>query len=78
MDLRRIKKNIQNRNWEEKTQKQNLNYIKSQLKKFNLPIPKYIKEGKLTSGNINANVNKLVRAIDKQIDYNRQYNHIIN
>ena len=72
MDLRRIKKNIQSRNWEEKTQKQNLNYIKTQLKKFNLPIPKYIKEGKLTLGNINANVNKLVRAIDKQIDYNRQ------
>lgn len=67
MDLRRIKKNIDTRDWTNKSAKQNINYIKTQLKRFGLSIPKYLTSGKITDSQIKANVKRLDRAIEKEL-----------
>lgn len=67
MDLRRIRKNINTRDWSSKSVKQNINYIKTQLKKFGLSLPKYLTSGKINDKQINANVKRLDRAIEKEI-----------
>lgn len=72
MDLNRIKKNIINRDWETKSKKTNIKYIKQKLNQFNLPIPKYLDNGRLTTNEIKSNTNKLLKAIEKQLDINRK------
>ena len=72
MDLNRIKKNIINRDWETKSKKTNIKYIKQKLNQFNLPIPKYLNNGRLTTNEIKSNTNKLLKAIEKQLDINRK------
>ena len=71
MDLNRLKKNIVNRDWSSKTKQSNINYIKGKLKQFGLNIPKYLKQGKLTDKQIQANTNKIQREIEKQLDIKR-------
>ena len=66
MNLNRIKKNIINRNWV--GNKKDTNYLKQKLNQFGLPIPKYIKNGKLNQKQIEIQTNKLLKAIDKQQD----------
>ena len=72
MDLNRIKKNITNRDWGSKSKETNIKYLKQKLKQFNLPVPKYLNNGKLTTNEIKSNTNKLLKAIEKQIDINRK------
>lgn len=82
MDLRRIRKNINTRDWTSKSIKQNVNYIKTQLKRFGLSIPKYLSSGKITDNQIRANVKRLDRAIEKEIyspkikTYDQAYNEL--
>ena len=71
MDLNRLKKNIINRDWSSKTKQSNINYIKGKLKQFGLSVPKYLKQGKLTDKQIQANTNKIQREIEKQLDIKR-------
>ena len=71
MDLNRLKKNIINRDWSNKTKQSNINYIKGKLKQFGLTVPKYLKQGKLTDKQIQANTNKIHREIQKQLDIKR-------
>ena len=72
MNLNRIKKNIINRDWETKSKKTNIKYIKQKLNQFNLPIPNYLNNGSLTTKEIKSNTNKLLKAIEKQLDINRK------
>ena len=72
MDLNRIKKNIINRDWETKSKKTNIKYIKQKLNQFNLPIPNYLNNERLTTKEIKSNTNKLLKAIEKQLDINRK------
>lgn len=72
MNLNRIKKNIINRDWTSKSKETNIRYIKQKLNQFNLPIPKYLNNGRLTTNEINSNTNKLLKAIEKQLDINRK------
>ena len=72
MNLNRIKKNITNRDWNSKSKETNIKYIKQKLNQFNLPIPKYLNNGKLTRNEIKSNTNKLLKAIEKQLDINRK------
>ena len=71
MDLNRLKKNIINRDWSNKSKQSNINYIKGKLKQFGLNIPKYLNQGKLTDKQIQANTNKIQREIEKQLDIKR-------
>ena len=71
MDLNRLKKNIINRDWSNKTKQSNINYIKTKLKQFGLNIPKYLNQGKLSDKQIQANTNKIQREIEKQLDIKR-------
>ena len=71
MDLNRLKKNILNRDWSNKSKKSNINYIKGKLKQFGLSVPKYLKQGKLTDKQIQANTYKIQREIEKQLDIKR-------
>ena len=71
MDLNRLRKNIINRDWGSKTKKTNINYLKSKLKDFGVEIPKYLKDNNLSSKNIAALTNKIIRAIDNQREINR-------
>ena len=68
MDLNRLKKNIINRDWSNKSKKSNINYINGKLKQFGLNIPKYLKQGKFPDKQIQANSNKIQREIEKQLD----------
>ena len=65
MNLNRIKKNITNRDWSSKSKETNIKYIKQKLNQFNLSVPKYLNNGKLTSTQIKSNTNKLLKAIEK-------------
>ena len=71
MDLNRLKKNILNRDWNNKSKQTNINYIKGKLKQFGLAVPKYLNQGKLTDKQIQANTNKIQREIEKQLDIKR-------
>ena len=77
MDLNRLKKNIINRDWSNKTKQSNINYIKGKLKQFGLNVPKYLKQGKLTDKQIQANTNKIQREIERIQDVNRKQANII-
>ena len=72
MNLNRIKKNITNRDWSSKSKETNIKYIKQKLNQFNLSVPKYLNNGKLSSTQIKSNTNKLLKAIEKQLDINRK------
>ena len=72
MNLNRIKKNITNRDWGSKSKETNIKYIKQKLRQFNLSVPKYLNNGRLTTKEIKSNTNKLLKAIEKQIDINRK------
>ena len=67
MNLNRIKKNITNRDWSSKSKETNIKYLKQKLNQFNLPVPKYLNNGKLTRNEIKSNTNKLLKAIEKQL-----------
>ena len=71
MDLNRLKKNILNRDWSNKSKQSNINYIKGKLKQFGLNVPKYLNQGKLTDKQIQANTNRIQREIEKQLDIKR-------
>ena len=71
MDLNRLKKNIINRDWSNKTKQSNINYIIGKVKQFGLAVPKYLNKGKLTDKQIQANTNKIQREIEKQLDIKR-------
>ena len=72
MNLNRIKKNITNRDWSSKSKETNIKYIKQKLNQFNLSVPKYLNNGKLSSTQIKSNTNKLLKAIENQLDINRK------
>ena len=72
MNLNRIKKNIINRDWSSKSKETNIKYIKQKLNQFNLSVPKYLNNGKLSSTQIKSNTNKLLKAIENQLDINRK------
>ncbi len=72
MDLNRLRNNLNKRDWNGKSKKTNINYLKSKLKEFDMDIPKYLKQGKLTESNINALTNKLIRAIDNRREIQRK------
>lgn len=68
MDVRRIKNNIKNRDWSVKSDKQNIDYIKRQLKQFGLSAPKYLtKQKKMTQKQIDYQTKRILKEIDKQI-----------
>ena len=77
MDLNRIKNNLKNRDWSSKNSKQNIKYLKQKLNQFGLPIPKYINQGKLTSKQIQTNVNKILKSIERQLDIRRKENNVM-
>lgn len=77
-DYRRQKASISKRDWSSKSKKQNINYLKKKLKDYGLDIPKYLARGELSINQLKANVNKIVRAIDKKIDVQRQENDSFN
>ena len=71
MDLNRLKKNIINWDWSSKSKQTNINYIKGKLKQFGLTVPSYLKQGKLTDKQIQANTNRIQREIEKHLDIKR-------
>ena len=77
MDLNRLKKNIINRDWTNKTKQSNINYIKGKLKQFGLNVPKYLNQGKLTDKQIQANTNKIQREIERIQDVNWKQANIL-
>ena len=72
INYKRRVQNLEKRDWENKSKKSNIDYIKKQLKDFGLDIPKYIQQGKLTTKNINALINKLTRKANKFIEQKRR------
>ena len=66
MNLNRLRNSLLNREWESKSKKTNINYIKNKLKDFDLNIPKYLKNGQLTDTNIKTLTNRLIKVIDKK------------
>ena len=78
VNLRQRLKNITNRDWSSKSIKQNTEYLKKQLKDFGLNIPKYLKQGKLTTKNIIALVNKLQKQAERTIEQKRNYGFTFN
>ena len=71
MNLNRLRNNLLNREWESKSKKTNINYIKNKLKDFDLGIPKYLKNGQLSDSNIKSLTNRIIKAIDKKKEINR-------
>lgn len=68
MNLNRLKKNIINREWTNKSTKTNISYIKGKLKQFGLSLPKYLQQGKLTAKQIQSQSKRILNAIDNEID----------
>lgn len=73
VNLKQRLKNMAKRNWGDKTIKQNVDYLKKQLKDFGLEAPKYLKQGRLTKNNINALINKLNRQGERITEQKRNY-----
>lgn len=73
VNLKQRLKNMAKRDWGDKTIKQNVDYLKKQLKDFGLDAPKYLKQGKLTKNNINALINKLNRQGERITDQKRKF-----
>ena len=71
MNLNRLKKNILNRDWGNKTKQTNINYIKGKLKQFGLSVPKYLNSGKLSDRQIQTQTKRIQNAIEKQLDIKR-------
>ena len=72
INYKRRVQNLEKRDWENKSKKSNINYIKKQLKDFGLDIPKYIQQGKLTTKNINALINKITKKSNNIIEQKRR------
>ena len=72
MDLNRVKSNLINRDWNNKSAKTNISYIKGKLKQFGLSSPKYLNSGKITDKQIQAQTKRIFKAIEKQQDVARQ------
>ena len=72
MDLNRVKSNLINRDWNNKSAKTNINYIKGKLNQFGLSAPKYLSQGKITDKQIQAQSKRILKAIEKQQDVARQ------
>ena len=66
MNLNRLRNSLLNRDWESKTKKTNINYLKNKLKDFGMNVPKYLKNGQLSDSNIKALTNRLIKVIDKK------------
>lgn len=66
MNLNRLRNSLLNRDWESKTKKTNINYLKNKLKDFGMGIPKYLKNGQLSDSNIKTITNRLIKAIDNK------------
>ena len=71
MNLNRLRNSLLNRDWESKSKKTNINYLKNKLKDFGMGIPKYLKNGQLSDSNIKSITNRLIRAIDKKREIQR-------
>ena len=72
MDLNRVKSNLINRDWNNKSAKTNISYIKGKLKQFGLSTPKYLNSGKITSKQIQAQSKRILKAIEEQQDVARR------
>ena len=66
MDLNRLRNSLLKREWESKSKKTNINYLKNKLKDFGMNVPKYLKNGHLSDSNIKALTNRLIKAIDNK------------
>lgn len=71
MNLNRLRNNLLNREWESKSKKTNINYLKGKLKEFGISIPKYLKNNQLSDSNIKALTNRLINVIDKKRELQR-------
>lgn len=78
VNLKQRLKNMAKRDWSSKTIKQNIDYLKKQLKDFGLDAPKYLKQGKLTNKNINSLVNKISRQGERITEQKRKFGFTFN
>ena len=72
MNLNRVKSNLINRDWNNKSAKTNISYIKGKLKQFGLSTPKYLNSGKITNKQIQAQSKRILKAIEEQQDVVRR------
>ena len=72
MNLNRLKSNLINRDWNNKSAKTNISYIKGKLKQFGLSTPKYLNSGKITNKQIQAQSKRILKAIEEQQDVVRR------
>ena len=72
MNLNRIKSNLINRDWKNKSAKTNISYIKGKLNQFGLSAPKYLSQGKITNKQIQAQSKRILKAIEEQQDVVRR------
>ena len=72
MNLNRIKSNLINRDWNNKSAKTNISYIKGKLKQFGLSAPKYLNSGKITNKQIQTQSKRILKAIEEQQDVVRR------
>lgn len=55
---------ITNRKWDKYSKETNVKYIKKKLKEYDLTIPKYLQQGKLSNKQIQAITNRIVKNIN--------------
>ena len=72
MNLNRLKSNLINRDWNNKSAKTNISYIKGKLKQFGLSAPKYLNSGKITNKQIQTQSKRILKAIEEQQDVVRR------
>ena len=72
MNLNRIKSNLINRDWNNKSAKTNISYIKGKLNQFGLSAPKYLNSGKITDKQIQTQSKRILKAIEEQQDVVRR------
>lgn len=72
MNLNRIKSNLINRDWNSKSAKTNISYIKGKLNQFGLSAPKYLSQGKITDKQIKIQSKRILKAIEEQQDIARR------
>lgn len=72
MDLNRIKSNLINRDWNNKSAKANISYIKGKLNQFGLSAPKYLSQGKISYKQIQTQSKRILKAIEEQQDIARR------
>ena len=56
---------ITNRKWDKYSNETNVKYIKRKLQEYDINIPKYLQQGKLTGKQIESNINKIVKKANK-------------